>query len=243
MALDPGSCIFRRFAKLNAKNLLYLQAELAYLQGDLDLNAQEDHFSDSLNQPEQEYPSQQWRKILEARQLLKEYNEALIQQARLLRFPSPDAKNSHDQKYHPMDQWDRNERDLISLRSRHEGADVLTRWVFRSVVPWLHRRWGWEDTSRKDAVTEVWYYDNRTIRDHIYLINLIIAGLLPATSMIILYYLRSTVVRLVVIFVYNILFVLVMGLMVKARKVDIFATAAAFAAVQVAMITSGNINS
>ncbi|RAH67573.1 uncharacterized protein BO66DRAFT_354745 [Aspergillus aculeatinus CBS 121060] len=255
MALDPGSSIFRRFAKLNAKNLLYLQAELVYLQTELDECVQRDHRSssdekrayafsvwrlqESLDQSEEEYPSQ-WRKVLEARALLREYNEALLQQAQLLRFSAPDPSDlevfkewllreeaSHYQKLRPMYQWHENESDLIALCSRHEGADAFTRWVYRSVIPWFHRRWGVNDLNRRNHATDVWYYNNRTIKSRTYVASLLIAGFLPASSMIVLHFLRNTAARLVTIFVYNMVFVLVMGLMVKARKVDIFATATA----------------
>lgn len=93
MALDPGSCIFRRFAKLNAKNLLYLQAEVAYIEEDLQHIITEDKNSaspekanypysvwelkESLHQKD-EYP-EQWMKVLEARKLLNEYSMFILQ--------------------------------------------------------------------------------------------------------------------------------------------------------------------
>ncbi|PYH93148.1 hypothetical protein BO71DRAFT_420304 [Aspergillus ellipticus CBS 707.79] len=241
MALDPGSCIFRRFAKLNAQNLLYLQAELENVQTDLDEIAWNDHCSDSeekqayafnvwrmqdsLNQESPEY-SVQWRKVLEARKLLKEYNEALLQQAELLRFGLPDDTDvdiieqwvdreqvDNRKPLSPKTPWDENE-DLIALRSRHEGADEFTRWVYKSVIPWFHQNWGVHDKKQRHLETNVWNYNNRTIKK-----------------------------PLITIFVYNMVFVLVMALMVRARRVDIFATATAFAAVQVTMITNGNCGS
>ena len=81
MAHDPGMAIYRRFANLNAKNLLYLQAELCYVQNDLDFLIEDDG-----KDPDKEsYPFSvwdvkndehglQWKKVLEARKLLKEYS-------------------------------------------------------------------------------------------------------------------------------------------------------------------------
>jgi hypothetical protein len=43
---DPGFAIFRRYATLNAKNLLYLQAEIALLEDELELLELEDQRSD-----------------------------------------------------------------------------------------------------------------------------------------------------------------------------------------------------
>ncbi|GAA86586.1 similar to An12g02190 [Aspergillus luchuensis IFO 4308] len=245
MALDPGSCIFRRFAKLNAKNLLYLQAEVAYIEEDLQHIITEDKNSaspekanypysvwelkESLHQKD-EYP-EQWMKVLEARKLLNEYNAALLQQAQLLQFSKPETADlevlqewlnrEHSEKryFSPEDQWSgENAEDLIALHSRHDNTDKFTRLVFTRVIPFFHRWLGYRDTSRKDIEAGVWYYNNRRIRSWTYI----------------------TAAKLIIIFLYNFIFVLVMGLMVKARRVEIFATAAAFAAIQVTILTSGN---
>lgn len=45
--------------------------------------------------------------------------------------------------------------------------------------------------------------------------------------MIVLYFLKDPAAILITIFVYDMVFVLVMGLMVKARRVEIFAAATA----------------
>ncbi|BCS02718.1 uncharacterized protein AKAW2_60982S [Aspergillus luchuensis] len=267
MALDPGSCIFRRFAKLNAKNLLYLQAEVAYIEEDLQHIITEDKNSaspekanypysvwelkESLHQKD-EYP-EQWMKVLEARKLLNEYNAALLQQAQLLQFSKPETADlevlqewlnrEHSEKryFSPEDQWSgENAEDLIALHSRHDNTDKFTRLVFTRVIPFFHRWLGYRDTSRKDIEAGVWYYNNRRIRSWTYIVSLLISALLPTTSVVALYFIQQTAAKLIIIFLYNFIFVLVMGLMVKARRVEIFATAAAFAAIQVTILTSGN---
>ena len=63
---------------------------------------------------------------------------------------------------------------------------------------------------------------------HTYLISLIMSGLLPATSIIVLYYVKDTAAKLLTIAVYNMVFVVVMGLMSKAGRVEIFAAATAY---------------
>lgn len=81
--------------------------------------------------------------------------------------------------------------------------------------------------KRKDLESGVWYYNERKIKSWTYMLSLIISGLLPATSIIILYYLKDPTAVLITIFVYNMVFVLVLGLMVKAKRVEIFAAATA----------------
>ncbi|OJJ70189.1 hypothetical protein ASPBRDRAFT_32063 [Aspergillus brasiliensis CBS 101740] len=267
MALDSGSCIFRRFAKLNAKNLLYLQAELADIEEELkDIIAEDKKSasSEKANYPysvwelkeslhrKDEYP-EQWMKVLEARKMLNEYNTALLQQSQLLRFSKPETddlevlqdwlsrEQSEKKLLYPENQWiGNNAKDLVALHSRHDSTDKFTRLVYTRVIPLFHKWLGYRNTARKDIEAGVWYYDNQRIRSWTYVVSLLISALLPATSVVALYFIQQTAAKFIVIFVYNVIFVLVMGLMVKAKRVEIFATAAAFAAIQVTILTSGN---
>ncbi|GLA31589.1 hypothetical protein CBS63078_4305 [Aspergillus niger] len=263
MARDPGSSIYRSFAKLNAKNLLYLQAEIAYIQIDLqDIIKEDGQSEDKVSFPFSVWAMKnsedpvQWKKFLEARKLLKEYNTALLHQAQLLRLNAPEKadlevfkawlreEESRNMWFSPPDQWGgENEMDLVALNSRHEETDRFTRFVYTRVLSWFHRMVGVNDTKRKDIESGVWYYNDRTIKSWTYILSLFISGLLPATSMIVLYFLKDPAAILITICVYDMVFVLVMGLMVKARRVEIFAAATAFAAVQVTMITAGKSNS
>lgn len=80
---EPSFAIFRRFATLNAKNILYLQAEIAYLELELDelerLNSDDcgslqTHLQGLLNAPEGSSGHKQMQKMLEIRGKLKEYS-------------------------------------------------------------------------------------------------------------------------------------------------------------------------
>ncbi|PWY93058.1 hypothetical protein BO94DRAFT_622255 [Aspergillus sclerotioniger CBS 115572] len=261
MACDPGPAIYRRFAKLNSKTLLYLQAEISCLQNELSdivhevsvSEGKETYSFDLWDMKQDQYPFQ-WKKILEVRQLLSEYNTALIQQAEILRFSDPETgdlrvlqnwlvgEESGTMALSPPSQWNGdNEKNLLSLRNRHDGADPFTRWVYIRLIPLFHRLCGHKDTTKRfDIESDTYHYDDRKVRSRTYMISLIVAGFLPASSMIVLYFVRNTAARFATLFTYNIVFVLVMGFMVKARRVDIFATATVFAAVQVALITNTN---
>ncbi|KAH8422312.1 uncharacterized protein LDX57_000070 [Aspergillus melleus] len=156
MAKDPGLSIYRRFAHLNAENLLYLQAELVYLEKDLNEiikrdeesgAPQRENFPISLwhlkNSSDSEDDGLQWQKVLEIRELLDKYNKALIQQGQLLKFQAPQKNDfklledwmKQEEIYFKfaseMTQWSSHEEDLIALRTRHSGEDHFTRWVSR----------------------------------------------------------------------------------------------------------------
>lgn len=90
--------ILRRFATANAKNLLYMQAEILHLEAELHNIALEDH-SGCEKHRNYEYcvfdlkesfgtrgSDTQWRKILEIREKLKEYSQSI--------YISKIAKNS-----------------------------------------------------------------------------------------------------------------------------------------------------
>jgi hypothetical protein len=89
IASDKGLSIFRRFARLNVKNLLYLQAEIVILADELKGIIQED--KDSSNPERKDFPFSvwclkdsldqqptQWEKFIEIRRLLNEYSKQIV---------------------------------------------------------------------------------------------------------------------------------------------------------------------
>lgn len=99
----PGYAIFRRFSDLNARNLLYMQAELLDLEEDLwesevddardqDLKALQFSMRRIRSGKFEEGDSkirQRWELYRDMRSLLKEYNEMLIQHHKLYSLPRP----------------------------------------------------------------------------------------------------------------------------------------------------------
>ena len=86
VGLQPGLSIFRRFGALNAKSLLYLQAELGVLEDQLRTLEQRDardpekrEFQWSPWEMMHVEPGEdkQWQKVLEIRAKLKEYSARL----------------------------------------------------------------------------------------------------------------------------------------------------------------------
>ncbi|TAQ86463.1 hypothetical protein B7494_g5215 [Chlorociboria aeruginascens] len=100
MSENPEMAMFRRFRGLNARNLLYLQAELVYIEKDL-LRCEEDD-AKSTDQNVRQYSkdyfwimnsektkSTQKNLIKKMREKLKEYNDVLIQQTTLDKISNP----------------------------------------------------------------------------------------------------------------------------------------------------------
>lgn len=81
--------IFRRFSKLNLQNLLYLQAELTNLEKDLGELVERDKLDASrgfyakdwwslAESSDEEEGQEQWDKVLQIREKLKEYSKVTI---------------------------------------------------------------------------------------------------------------------------------------------------------------------
>jgi hypothetical protein len=86
MSVERGFLIFRRFTELNARSLLYLQAELVHLEQDLLEFTIEDHNAQDLDpQPRRrhelsamelmESDGQQWKTVLAIREKLDAYSK------------------------------------------------------------------------------------------------------------------------------------------------------------------------
>ncbi|KAF2498753.1 hypothetical protein BU16DRAFT_524817 [Lophium mytilinum] len=105
MSLAPETVILRRFTALNIQNLLYLQAELKHLEFELRAQEKLDAQTEKgkrrmyardwfwLSVSEEDEDGRQWGIVRRMRGVLKEYNEALLQQQSLakLQLPSKSA--------------------------------------------------------------------------------------------------------------------------------------------------------
>jgi len=121
--LDQGLGIFKQFAELNTRSLLYMQAELLCLQQELDVITHVDehgtdpstkNFARSVWEMKRPPNKPQWEKVLEIRRKLKDYSVAppmpqivrlgtdtadddcLLQQASIAKL---DRANKNDQKW------------------------------------------------------------------------------------------------------------------------------------------------
>jgi len=114
MGKHPEMAMVRRFRGLNARNLLYLQAELVEIERKL-LECERHDADDKTDPRKPKYAgswarlvlyktddsaNQQYKLILEMREKLKEYNDVLIQQTTLAQISKP---SEYDSKV--LQQW------------------------------------------------------------------------------------------------------------------------------------------
>jgi hypothetical protein len=77
-------------------------------------------------------------------------------------------------------------------------------------------------------------YDYHAIQSYTYAASILISGVLPASSIVVLYLLKDTTAKLMVVFVYNLVFSWVLGFL----GADSWHLTRSFAAVQVTLVAN-----
>ncbi|PMD29525.1 hypothetical protein L207DRAFT_538709 [Hyaloscypha variabilis F] len=214
MGRSPELGIFRGFKMLNAQNLLYLQAELTQLEIDLGKLRENDRAADrSLA-----YFTVLCNQEPPANSDLKFFNTWLMDKDMgNLPLRGLDRTIWGDAKLTP---------DLITIKRGRESDMLSQFFILRKPA---------EDLAENGALSE---YSDAHVLAVLEVINTIIACLLPLSSIIILYCVSSLLVRLGIVIAYVVVFSACLALFTRARRVEIFAGVAGFAAVQVMFISA-----
>ncbi|KAL8829366.1 MAG: hypothetical protein Q9191_002053 [Dirinaria sp. TL-2023a] len=186
----------------------------------------------------------QWRKSLEIREKLKEYNDALLRHASIGRLEKPSDRNTEvlrewlDRKEggdfflrgREAEIWDCKE-DLVALSHQEGGKDCLSWWISNRLVPWYHDRWGHRSKKYRSGSgahwNGVWQYNEETIVRLANAVSTFLSSLLPTTSILVLYFVKKPVARLAATMLFTALFSLTLVTVAKARRIDVFAATTA----------------
>ncbi|KAF2186251.1 hypothetical protein K469DRAFT_706921 [Zopfia rhizophila CBS 207.26] len=262
----PETAMFRTFASLNARNLLYLQAELIALEKKLiereaaDSNDEKGMKSQYaldwfwLSQSQDDGETEQLDLIMKLRRKLKEYNEALIQASTVANLQEPDK-------------WDLNYMQRF-LATKEMGSlaligDDATTWGsitnpngFSPDLIALRPRQNEDAFSKwvaENAVVNLFRcgcarfkkasrvhgavgFEDSTIFRITSWITSIAASLIPIGSIVVLYYVNSMLARLGIIAAFNLLISACLSTCTNAKRAEVFGVTAAFAAVQVVFV-------
>jgi YD repeat-containing protein len=260
----PPLAIFRSYATLNAKNLLYLQAELAELEDELSQLERRDQISDDANARQFQWEvrrlakseGEQWKKVLEVRAKLKEYNQALLQFKSLNALQKPYDHNitklrewldredygamflERPETVYDSTRQEEQNNDLVDVSARTQG-DRFSRFLTYKVVPWLHRhifqRPG-RANRNSDRQSQIYDYSDRLLEHIAEVLSIVVSTLLPTISMFALYYIENTTLRLVFILCFSAVFTASLAVFTNARRIEIFAAVVAMASIQVVFI-------
>ncbi|KAF2655457.1 hypothetical protein K491DRAFT_598815 [Lophiostoma macrostomum CBS 122681] len=276
ISLQPETAIFRAFSELNAKNLLYLQAEIAFLEQELRRCELQDSKDTCPTRNKSKYAvswywlteskydgdTKQLDLVLRIRGLLREYNEALIQQSTILNLPEPEKWDlTSIQNFLASPQMLRNggvaflgddhatwgsalhrdsyEQDLLILKPRPK-ADPFSYFLSRSVLNILSFCCGkWHSEPSRHAKRTFSIKDTTVLKTTRW-ISSILASFIPLVSIVLLYRVQSMTTRFVIIGVFNALATVCVSTLTDANRSDVFAITSAFSAVQVVFVGTAN---
>jgi hypothetical protein len=256
---DRTTLIYKRYDELAARNLLYLQSELAELDTKQRKFDQEDliadmptkqcarHFAKFQEEAQANNAKQieRWELVKQIRETLKDYREALLFESTLATLPRPskgvlrafqaEFYNQTQGKGEPFptlgghsaglyDDID----DLVALRVQ-EDQDRLTTFAQE------HLAFLFPD--RKRSRHGIAYASDRAISSFVAWFSTFLAAVLLIGAIVVLYKVTSSDWRLGLIAAFTTLFAGSVGLLTNARRAELFAATAAYAAVLVVFVS------
>ncbi|KAH0541718.1 hypothetical protein FGG08_003810 [Glutinoglossum americanum] len=257
---DKSTAIFRRFDRLSARNLLYLQSELAELEArqdefdgedgkDNDMEAKQcarswTHFKKKSEKLNNEREKKRMDLVKEIREKIKEYREAILLESTLLSLPPPSARTleAFRSHFHNVDRGDfptlggrsahilDDSDDLIALRTPM-GQDRMTKLVREHLGIFFQ-------TSPPDG--HIANVSDRGISRFVAWFSVVLAAVLLIGAIASLYVVQSPNWRLGMIASFTVLFAICVGLLTNAMRAEVFGATAAYAAVLVVFV-SGNL--
>ncbi|KAH6860512.1 hypothetical protein B0T12DRAFT_454589 [Alternaria alternata] len=252
---DRTTLLYKRFDELAARNLLYLQSELAELQAkqrafdqhDLTANLETKQCARNFAnfqkavRGKDALQEERWQLMRDIREKLKEYREALLFESTLAALPRPPKGvfrafrsvfynesygkseafptlgGNSDELYDDID-------DLVALRV-NDDQDRLT------IFAQKHLAFLFPD--RKRSGNGIAYASNSAISAFVAWFSTFLAALLLIGAVVVLYNVTSPNWRLGLIATFTSLFAGSVGLLTNARRAELFAATAAYAAVLV----------
>ncbi|TGJ81571.1 hypothetical protein E0Z10_g7193 [Xylaria hypoxylon] len=261
---DKTAAVFKRFDRLAARNLLALQSELAELESRLDHYDQEDQMNRETMQSLRNWQDYKARAaeepermelLAQVKRTMREYTtkgEALIFESTLTHISPPDRKTLKAFRFNLFHGRPGQEGtfpilggqssnlyddpdDLVALQVA-EDSDRLTMFV-KDNFGFLFQE---EAPNGGSDLPDVGYASGRKIASFIAYLSTILAVLLLFGAILILYKVNSDDIKLGLISLFTLLFAASTGLLTNAKRSEVFASTAAYAAVLVVFV-SGNL--
>ncbi|KAK5126363.1 hypothetical protein LTR85_010599 [Meristemomyces frigidus] len=263
MSMDREGGMYRRFRELSAKSLLYMQSELASLEADLlRMDRNEMKSEDVRERMDNEQVAMSWdmlnnsqhnerhkrrmELIIRLRNLIKAYHKALCLDQQVAVLPSPTS--SYLKTFHtfagnpggiaiqgtPLDKIPQDEY-LVTYKASE--VDRLTEVIENAIIDS-----GISFFEEKRRVPASWngmyFYQDRIIERIVAVIAVLLAAVLLVGGIATLDYVEGKGARLGVLAAFTVAFAAFVGLLTTARRAELFAATAEFAAVLVVYVGS-----
>ncbi|KAI0116268.1 hypothetical protein GGR51DRAFT_500833 [Nemania sp. FL0031] len=195
----------------------------------------------------------QYELLLSLREKMSEYNALLLQVSQLSQKPNPDKSQLMELQRWLRDEsggagflkaaefstWEETERDkYIVIKNADIEDDFLTKLVSNVLLLMFHRLFGyrWKMGKIIDQKSGLTSYSDTKISKIGSIFAATLSSALPVLSIFVLDRLHSTTIRIGVTLVFTTVFALVLAAFSSAKRVEIFAATATFAAVEVVFI-------
>lgn len=134
--------------------------------------------------------------------------------------------------------------DLVRL-SRPDTKDEFAQALSDKFLPWYHhylgRRQKKPARSDDNDLDEIWEYRPEVFVAIGNIICMVLSSIIPTASIFALHFVQGMIARLAVIAAMSFVFSFVMMVIVRGRRVEVFAATTAFAAVQVVFVDKVNV--
>ncbi|KAF2006681.1 hypothetical protein P154DRAFT_570067 [Amniculicola lignicola CBS 123094] len=264
IARDPDneSLVFRKFDRLGARNLLHLQSQLIALENEIDeLDARAQRSDDF----EAQQSSRRWEtlmkrakdndglerkrveKLEELQKVLREYYETLLLQGQIADLKGPSTRvlttmrdyvqgknlKSNSMVSMPLisgraKDFLSDQSDLAALRKPQE-QDFLSRT--------LQDHWVFQKRKTSDPLDRTTIYNSHHVVKTVGVISMTVAAVLLIGAIISLHNVTSPKAKLGLVATYTLLFALSVALLTNAKRAEVFAATAAYAAVLVVFVS------
>ncbi|KAK4032541.1 hypothetical protein C8A01DRAFT_20386 [Parachaetomium inaequale] len=256
IALDPDNetFIFRKFGRLAARNLLYQQARITKLEKELEeldkqlAESKDMAVKDAARTWEQlvkqdfegeEHARRHMKLVIEMKEALKEYHETLVLQSQVSNLHKPSQRTLNAFRH-----WFNTPFPVLGGQSKHfldakDGLVALTApRDFDPVSQLLRRYWPAKKEATRDGSLHIGRFNEASISTAGKVITILVAANFLVESIYALYFAATPLQRLGLIQVLTTIFALCAGFMTNARRAELFAVTAAYAAVLVVFVGS-----
>ncbi|KAF7507455.1 hypothetical protein GJ744_010386 [Endocarpon pusillum] len=265
----PELAIYRKFSTLCTRLLLYKQAELQHLENELNIISQIDArdprksvYTVSWEALNEASPTDgddlQRQKVLEIDEKMDKYYSALLKAYQVHSLAKPvecDISFLREWLKRPegadysikgveAEPWKLCcAADLVSL-SRPDTKDEFAQSLSDKILPWYHHFFG--RRQKKSAKSDnsdldgIWEYRSEVFVALGNIICMMLSSIIPTASIFALHFVKGMIARLAVIAAMSFVFAFVMMVIVRGRRVEVFAATTAFAAVQVVFVDKAN---
>ncbi|EWC44254.1 hypothetical protein DRE_01080 [Drechslerella stenobrocha 248] len=248
ISTDAEMSVYRRFDRLNARNILYYQAELMYIESEMDKLDEEDrlngdtaagshlrHFKDLWENYQDDRVMKRKGLIQDMRYLLKEYNKCISVYKQLMDCPEPSNRVltsirnwRSNQGNPPINDISEQayekpyEADLMALKPP-KCDDPLSIFVQDNLGRFFKKPQPMQIPNSDNVL----YYSERAIDLFVTIICTLLAIVVLVGSMTTLFFVESQGLRLGLVWLFTFLFAVSIFLMARLSKGEIFLATAA----------------